>query len=307
MSVVFILLLSPFFVWAGDDPDFPINQMITMDGYMGVRPVPNGVGVSNYFKPPLEYKLNSRGFRDDENNLKPKSIVALGASFTFGTGIRAEDRWSEQLENMLCDTEVRNISVAGYMIDQNYILLDEQIPDNQDANLVIYEPAHFNDNMMHLSQEGWGPGSRKPYLKFDQDQVQIVPADTPIPWTLDMPDQESLYRKFVVGYNKLLFDWFLFPKSEERSIEKAAKIFEATVNLTKSKGMKIIILIHQDQMEQALERAGLMDLTLDVRDVSKNYKVDKVVGHVNKTGNSIIAERIVGKLREMGIKDFFCN
>ena len=307
MKAVLMVLLSPFFVLAGDDPDFPINQMINMNGYMGYRPVPNGVGYSDYFDPPLEYRLNSRGFRDDENGLKKNAIIALGASYTFGTGIKAEDRWSELLESRLCETEVRNISVAGYMIDQSYILLSEQIPINNDTELIIYEPPHLPDNMAHLSQEGWTPGDRKPYIKFENDIAQVVPGDTPIPWSLMVPEEDSLYKKFVVGYNRLLFDWFLFPKSEKKSIDHAARILKATYELARRHKKDMIILIHQHQLGLAVEKAGLLDISIDVKDVPKNHKVDDTVGHVNEVGNSILADRIMKKIEQLGISQYFCK
>jgi len=45
-------------------------------------------------------------------------IVAIGDSFTYGTDVDAAHSFPAQLEQMLCNTEVLNMGVPGYGIDQ---------------------------------------------------------------------------------------------------------------------------------------------------------------------------------------------
>lgn len=308
MNLLFLVFLG-FTLLAGDDPDIPNDQLQRWDEKMGIVPNPGGHGFSNAFDPPLEYKLNSLGYRDEEFGQKQKSIVAFGASYTFGTGIRAEDRWSEILERRICNAEVRNISVAGYFIDQNYVLLKRVLDQGMDSKLIVYEPPHFNGEKLHLSMQGWGPFSRKPFLKFDgEDEPEIVYGDVPISFSLPPGESEtSLYTSFAAGYNKLLFDWILFPKTEKASIQKAEKIILATYNLAKRHGKDMIFVVHEEKMSAVIKTIGLEDRMVRVTDFEGKYKVSEEIGHVNPEGNRIIADRVLGKLRDMGKLEYLCE
>lgn len=70
--------------------------------------------VDKYTENPIEYVLNSDGFRtveiDDWGDV-PVSI-ALGCSHTFGTGIHEEDTWVKMLEKHI-DTPLLNLAVPG--------------------------------------------------------------------------------------------------------------------------------------------------------------------------------------------------
>ena len=68
----------------------------------------------------VEVSINSLGFRDEEFPLaKPPGelrVLAIGDSFTFAQGCRAEDGWTEVLEELLAEAEGRPVQVmnAGF-------------------------------------------------------------------------------------------------------------------------------------------------------------------------------------------------
>jgi hypothetical protein len=68
------------------------------------------------------YKTNSKGLRDREYPLlKPAGkirILAIGDSFTFGTGIAYGERYTDRLESAFDDLEVISMAVPGSGHDQ---------------------------------------------------------------------------------------------------------------------------------------------------------------------------------------------
>jgi lysophospholipase L1-like esterase len=87
-----------------------------------------------YFGDGVEYAINSFGARDREYpRAKPpgtRRIVAMGDSFTFGTGVHAEDTFAKRLEALLAELgdgstiEVINFGVPGYNTPSEVILLE---------------------------------------------------------------------------------------------------------------------------------------------------------------------------------------
>ena len=63
----------------------------------------------------VDLKINSDGFRSNDNNLqfKNNSILAVGDSFTFGSQVNNNETWPSCLERKL-NVSVKNAGVAGY-------------------------------------------------------------------------------------------------------------------------------------------------------------------------------------------------
>lgn len=101
-----------------------------------------------YFDPgaTLTYRINSLGFRGPETTRhKPEGvfrILALGDSFTFGTGVRAEDTFAAALEARLGAGggaprfEVLNLGVMGYAT-VNEVALLRQVGLGYEPDLVL--------------------------------------------------------------------------------------------------------------------------------------------------------------------------
>ena len=70
----------------------------------------------------ISYSYNSQGFRDEEFNNDPAGL-ALGCSFTQGTGIDLDSIWHRQLSNML-DMRIWNLGVGGSATDTAYRLAE---------------------------------------------------------------------------------------------------------------------------------------------------------------------------------------
>lgn len=95
-----------------------------------------------YFDPgaTLTYRTNSHGFRGEETTrAKPDGIfriVGIGDSFTFGTGVRAEDTFLSELQRRAGDgVEVLNFGVMAYDTEA-------------EVNLLRFEAVHFEPDVV---------------------------------------------------------------------------------------------------------------------------------------------------------------
>ena len=67
----------------------------------------------------ITYKINQFGFRCNEFEVGAKSVVALGCSYTFGTGLPVETTWSYLVAKSL-DLECYNLAWGGSSADTCY-------------------------------------------------------------------------------------------------------------------------------------------------------------------------------------------
>jgi hypothetical protein len=130
--------------WALPRPGYMPLQVLQGSGYTAglIQPnptrlyqlAPNFTGV---FLGNMRVETNDAGMRDKSlNRLEPSTfrILAVGDSFTFGTGIDALQTWPAQLEQILTErlpTErvaVVNAGVPGYGLAQIRDLVEELVP-----------------------------------------------------------------------------------------------------------------------------------------------------------------------------------
>ena len=99
------------------------------------------------------FRTNSEGFRDKEYELeKPKEIcriIAIGDSFTWGYGVNDHEIYTERLEEMLPKTEVINLGVTAYSLQQEILYFKREglkyAPDIVILGFClndIYQPHH---------------------------------------------------------------------------------------------------------------------------------------------------------------------
>ena len=68
-----------------------------------------------YTSTSIVYKFNSYGYRTKEFELNSdkKSILCLGCSFTYGTGVNYEDSWPSHIETQFSEYNVYNLGIPG--------------------------------------------------------------------------------------------------------------------------------------------------------------------------------------------------
>lgn len=137
----------------------------------------------------IDYKINSKGLRDEEYNYEKKNgifrIVALGESHTFGEGIAFGRRYSEIIEQGLNNTEVVNMGVWGFGIDQALLYFEKEgFRYKPDLSILFI-------NKVGLERCGvsFRDGAHKPRFGLDANQEELV--------ILKYPDDEYMQEKPV--------------------------------------------------------------------------------------------------------------
>jgi hypothetical protein len=89
----------------------------------------------------IEYNYNSHGFRSQEFNNNP-SWIALGCSFTEGTGLPIDAVWVSLLSNLM-KIHIWNLGVASGALDTCFRLLEYYIDKlNIQGVFLLQPPAH---------------------------------------------------------------------------------------------------------------------------------------------------------------------
>lgn len=104
----------------------------------------------------VHYHHNSNGWRDAEGGIRKGDILAVGDSFTYGTGVAAEDRYTDQLAKLLPGVRVRNFGVMGWAPDQYLMLLRALFGGKERPRALVLQlsPTDLADLAAHEWSEG---------------------------------------------------------------------------------------------------------------------------------------------------------
>lgn len=125
---------------------------------------------------------NSLGLRGGREYLKPKPAgvrryYAVGDSFTFGFGVTDSEVYTRQMETIDMEAEVLNLGVAGYGVDQIYLLLKEfGFSYAPDIVFIAVYPEDFWRATRAFNDAGFG----KPYF-FMQNDGTLTLKQVPVP------------------------------------------------------------------------------------------------------------------------------
>lgn len=96
----------------------------------------------------ITYQLNSEGFRCAEFDDQP-CIVALGCSYTLGSGLPVESTWSSLVGQAL-NLPVANLAWMGYSADSCFRLAEYWIPRLNTKHVIMLTP--FADRLEVLTE-----------------------------------------------------------------------------------------------------------------------------------------------------------
>jgi lysophospholipase L1-like esterase len=149
---------------------------LVADPRWGWRMVPGAVKSGFLWGGERPAQVNSHGWRDAETTWeKPagvKRLVVLGDSFTFGVGVDAEQRYTEELERLRPGLEVLNLGMNAVGTDQELLYLEDHglryAPD-----LVVCAFFEGNDlaDVSYQRNSYWP----KPYFVLEQGELVLVP------------------------------------------------------------------------------------------------------------------------------------
>ncbi len=157
-----VLLLEVLVRLLGLAPPLPTFQKMVPDPYLPFRMKPNLVAMQEAPEFRYEYHTNSIGFQDEEHpQEKPEGvfrILALGDSYTFGSGVPYEQTYLRRLETMLNErtgehprVEILKFGIGRYFPEAERLLLEHYGLDyHPDLVLVAFVPNDVVDTVLGI-------------------------------------------------------------------------------------------------------------------------------------------------------------
>lgn len=289
---------------------------------LGWRLKPDAHGVSSRSGHRVDYRINSKGLRDDETPYeKPPGtfrIAVIGDSRTFGYGVMIEQHYSQLLEGYFERVEVVNLGVSGFGIDQSFLILQEEgfryAPD-----LVIAYVSHFGDHR-HMHAVRWG----KPKPRFRLVDGRLVLEGSPVvlesstswlrrfdeaaieasPFYRDL--QRVLIR--VIKGKSVVMTQTATDESEARSPEWVDSMFELALAIlaeidaeSSRRGAEFLLVTEIPRLDTAARAAGLRSLDVAKSLTNERFELPDGLEHINEAGNGVLAWEIARHLEHEGL------
>jgi lysophospholipase L1-like esterase len=123
------------------------------------------------------------------------AILAVGDSFTAGSGVDNAHSWPAQLEVLLGEPVV-NAATGGWGADQIVLRAESLIPVFEPREIVV---SFLAEDIVRASYETFG-GGKKPY--FTVANGALVPHNIPVPLFTGRASDRGWWRR-IVGYSQL--------------------------------------------------------------------------------------------------------
>lgn len=265
----------------------------------------------------MKVTINADGIRGSKRYSKTPSqgvirIVIVGDSFSFGEGVKDDETYPAYLEKIIPNSEVLNLAVHGYGIDQMTLLL-EQIGYMYQPQFVIY--AIIGDDIRRAGL------SFRDYAKprFELINNNLTLTNVPVPNHKEMK-QILDHELAIYDIISLLFDRVRYRNSEIEDFEPLARaIWSRTISgIRQHNAIPIFLFLpvlgqmidaqseyldEERVMMSFCESTKLLCLTARpyiLHALDKGEKIN-TKGHYEANTNRIIAEGIADDIR----KNFF--
>ena len=177
-------LRIPRLIWNGTGAwDARVAQAYTR--YPPLRPGAAELGTTSEYS--VLYQINARGLRDRDYDYarRPgmRRALALGDSFTFGSGVAYGERFVDVAEKELGDVEILDMGVPGYGLDQALVgFVVEGTRYHPDAVVVFLNRYVLERNALGLVHDGAAripdeAASALPDVHNDADTAYLRPDD----------------------------------------------------------------------------------------------------------------------------------
>lgn len=132
-------------------------------------------------------RANQHGFRDhdwsEEREPGVRRVLVYGDSFTYGVGVKAEERFTDLLTSKLPDVEFYNFGSVGSSPDE-HLVTHRQIGSKLEFDLILATPWVENISRNTRTRRIWDAPNPDP----DSDEDWIAVLDKPY-FTLDDDDE----------------------------------------------------------------------------------------------------------------------
>ena len=266
----------------------------------------------------VEYRINSKGLRDDETTYKKPNgifrIVLLGDSHTFGFGVPIEKHFSTILEGYFTNVEVINMGVSGLGIDQELLFLQLEGFHYEPDLVIVYVPHYGGHRHMHT--ERWSKSKPRFLLKEDQ----LILTNWPVPklepsvtsTVLDFMERHSaVYRVIRWGFIEKLrgTNSDMTPQTQQNRKNQANETFrkqlydlgEAIVRemhkTSKEHEANFVVVTSIRELHSFCLKNGIFSLDVSKALSNPKFSLPDKLGHQNESGNGVLAWEIVKYLK----------
>ena len=288
------------------------------DEQLGWSLVPNSYGISTRTGQAVEYRINSKGLRDDETTYaKPDNsyrIVIIGDSHTFGFGVPMEQHFTQLLEGYFDNVEVINLGVSGYGVDQFYWSLEQEGLKYQPDLVIAVSLGYYGHRHMYTERFD----AHKPKFEWDDDDLVVVNRLVKPKYSQwhelnrDIADYSQLYKVLAIGIPRLLGLAPMRVIVSDLDIKQAKdpvwmaqvhktgdKILLKTRDLALAHKASFMIVTLDSQIEQAMTAEGITTLNIEQSLNNPLFRLSADLKHFNEAGNGIVAWLIAQELVTM--------
>jgi hypothetical protein len=282
------------------------------DAWLGWALEPGARGVSRRTGRPVEYRINSRGLRDDEtSDDKPAGvvrIVALGASRTFGYGLPIEEHFTRLLERDCPGVEVVNMGVDGFGVDQALLQLEHEGWRYQ-PDLVLAYVDTLDDRHLHVVR--WG--RPKPRFVLEGDALVLTGSPVTAPFLEGalhrwLAARSAAYELIAVRGRAVVAGRRAGPPpGGAGGIERAgargrparadadelgARIVAEMARASARHGARFALITEVGALHERMVREGIASLDVSARLADPSLALPGGLGHLSAARNRVLARAI---------------
>jgi lysophospholipase L1-like esterase len=234
-----------------------VTQFWQYDHRYGWSHIPNSTGIFHSLGFDVKVTINSKGFRGTEYDYErignKRRVLVLGDSFVWGFGVELVDMFTTQLEELIPNVEIINLSVSGYSTDQELLLYqDEGRKYRPDLVVLVVAVNDLSGNMQTTEYAIYG----KPAFILGENG-DLDPINQPVhetPWIKRTVVKLAWHSYLLTQLNRILTEkethQVLSVKRESgkkfpRSLadELTARLLIELKNTTASDGTELLVVL----------------------------------------------------------------
>ncbi len=292
------------------------------DAELGWLLKPNAYGSSKRTGQLIEYRINSKGLRDDEVDYKKPNhifrIVLLGDSNTFGAGVPVEKHLSTLLEGYFNNVEVVNMGVSGFGVDQVLLYLQSEGFKYQPDLVLVYVPHYSNHRHMHTKR--WG--KQKPRFIINDDELVLI--NSPVKhsglmrynrlreidqWASRYIELYLVFRGVILNFMRRNINQvsYVEVQKEEDIVDDnfikdlyrlgdllIQRIYEESAN----KDITFVLATKVNELHEAMIAKGILSLNVSRALANDKFPLPDGLSHYNESGHGALAWEITRFLQD---------
>jgi hypothetical protein len=292
----------------GVEPAVP-PKIGQFDEILGWSLKPLSSAVSNRTGYEIEYRINSKGLRDDETSYeKPTGtfrIVLLGDSNTFGFGVPIKKHFSTLLEGYFKDLEVINMGVGGFGVDQELLYLRSEGFRYAPDLVLAYVPHYGAHRHMHTERFG----KKKPRFMLIDGKLALT--NSPVVHSQSFLQRLDVWfernsKAYGILSNRLVGlisqNQLSQRNQDEQNIrdeafrrelyELGAAIIYAMNEESSKHGATFVLVTRVKELYQATLDKQIFSLDVSRPMSNSKFNLPDGLSHINEAGNGVLAWEI---------------